>query len=562
MGLLRTWSKTRWIAGAIGALACWQSLSLGQSPSPQLKRLPRPTPSVAQSARVEPLKRLPRATPIPNRTANPGVRPAAFHSSQPGLLAAREPLPQVPADLPTQSVPTETHAGSALQPRTVAQAMQPPIAEEIAQTPPTFEVDLTTALQVVEGQSPRIAFAEARYREAYARLAAAKVLWLPSIRAGVSFNHHDGNLQNAAGNILNVSRTALNAGLGVQSVGAGSPVVPGVMASFHASDAIYQPKIEGHAASARQAATQSARNDALLAAALAYVNLLRAAQELTIAETTHENAKQLAELTESFARAGEGPQADADRARTELVRRANQVLRGQEAFRVASARLAETLSVDPLTQIVPTEPTIVPIDLVSPGLPVGELLATGLSNRPELAEAEHLVWEAIHRYRREKHAPLLPSVLLGVSQGGFGGGIGGRVRDFDDRFDFDAVAFWELRNLGFGERAARDGGRSRADQARWLQAQQMDRVAREIVEAHAQVDSRQAQISQAERGVAAATDAYHHDLQRIQEGQGLPLEALQSLQALNDARLEYLRTVAEYNESQFRLQRALGWPIR
>ncbi len=47
------------------------------------------------------------------------------------------------------------------------------------------ELDLTSALSMAGGQSPQIAYASARYREAYARLAAAQTLWLPSLRIGV-----------------------------------------------------------------------------------------------------------------------------------------------------------------------------------------------------------------------------------------------------------------------------------------------------------------------------------------------------------------------------------------
>ena len=88
-----------------------------------------------------------------------------------------------------------------------------------------------------------------------------------------------------------------------------------------------------------------------MATALAYLEVLRSAQELRIAEETRDNAKQLAELTATFARTGQGPQADADRTSVELVRRRNEVSRAEEAVTVASAGLAELLSLDPTIQV-------------------------------------------------------------------------------------------------------------------------------------------------------------------------------------------------------------------
>ncbi|MFP6576300.1 MAG: TolC family protein, partial [Pirellulaceae bacterium] len=108
----------------------------------------------------------------------------------------------------------------------------------------------------------------------------------------------------------------------------------------------------------------------------------------------------------------------------------------------------------------------------------------------------------------------------------------------------------------------RDETRSRYDQVEAQQVGMMDRVAREIVEAHEQVKSRKERIEISKLGIKSATNAYQRDLERIREGEGLPIEALQSIRALDQARREFLRSVVDYNAAQFRLQRALGWPIQ
>ena len=506
-------------------------------------------PVTARSSAHSPVHASPRSADLV------AVRPVV-HETEIGESPAALPeaLPQGPMSGPS-AVP--------LQPRTIEEALHPPAdAGIIATDQPTLDLDLTQALAMAGGQSPQIAFAAARYREAYARLQSARVLWLPSIRAGASFNHHDGVLQASEGDVIDVNRSSLQAGMGVRAIGAGSPAVPGVVAEFRAADAIFQPRAAAHAASARQSATQAATNDTLLATALAYLDLLRAIQQVRIAEATRDNAQNLADLTATFARTGQGPQADADRAQTELVRRQNDVSRAREAAEVAAVRLAEVLSIEPTLKIVIQESTVVPIDLVSPEAPAPDLVATGLANRPELSEAQSLVCEAVSRYRREQFAPLVPSVLLGISQSGFGGGRGSEVDDFRGRFDFDAAVYWELRNAGLGERAKRGETRAQLDQVRALQARLMDRVAREVLEAATQVRARRKQIELAESGVQSATHSYERNLARIRQGEGLPIEVLQSLQALDEARREYLRTMADYNEAQFRLQRALGWPIQ
>ncbi|MCH5374298.1 MAG: TolC family protein, partial [Planctomycetes bacterium] len=360
---------------------------------------------------------IPRRLPPPEAGDREPVQLATLEEmvTVPNSVAWQEPIHSTATSPPDYA---GSHVG--LRPQTVEQALNPEATSEPQPFEPMIEeLDLTSALALAGGQSPQIAHAAARYREAYARLAAAQILWLPSQRVGVSYNHHDGRLQASPGEVIEASRSSFQGGLGAGAVGAGPPLIPGIVARFHTADAIYQPRIASHGLCARQAATSAATNDALLATALAYLELLRSTQELRIAEETRDNAQKLAELTATFASTGQGPQADADRAQTELVFRRNDVSRGEEAVAVASARLAEQLSMDGTVRILPLETTIVPIDLVTPDLPLADLVATGLSGRPELAEAQHLVCEAVQRYQRERCAPLVPSVLLGLSQSGF-----------------------------------------------------------------------------------------------------------------------------------------------
>ena len=175
---------------------------------------------------------------------------------------------------------------------------------------------------------------------------------------------------------------------------------------------------------------------------------------------------------------------------------------------MASAHLAELLNLDATQVLVPQEPGIVPLGLVPPEVPLRQLVTQGMSNRPELAESRELVCAAVRRLEREQFAPLVPSVLLGVSSGGFGGGSEDTIANVRERFDFDAIAYWELRNLGCGDMAARNQARAQLDQAKFRQVQLLDQVAREVVEAHAQVESRRSQIAVAEAGVKAAVSSY------------------------------------------------------
>ena len=420
-------------------------------------------------------------------------------------------------------------------------------------------LDLATLLWLVDGQNPQVALARERIAEAYAQCDRAEYLWLPSLRAGLNYNKHEGAIQDVAGRVFDTSRGAMYGGLGAAAVGAASPAVPGVWANFHLADACFQPQIAGHEASARSHAAQATRNAFLRDAAVAYWELVRAEQQQAVAQETLQNTQQLAQLTEAYARTGQGLKADQQRLEAELAVRRSELLQVDEAVRVASAQLVRLLGGDPLSRIVTAEQAVVPLELTSADTPAVDLVELGLSRRPELAESRHLVCQACQRLRRERFAPLIPSVVLGLSYGGFGGGLGSEITHTGDRLDADAAAYWELRQLGLGERAVRAEASSRVRQAELRQAADLDRVAAEVVTAHTQVQTRASRIDIARAGIQAAEESFRLNWDRIQNAQGLPIEVLQSIQSLALLRREYLNAVVDYNIAQFQLWWAAGW---
>ncbi len=422
-----------------------------------------------------------------------------------------------------------------------------------------YPLTLGGILYLADAQNPNVALARERINEAYARVERADALWLPSLRAGLNYNHHEGAIQSVAGDVFQTNRSAFGGGLGAGMYGAASPSVPGLIAQFHLSDAIFQPKIASHQAASRQFGATAARNDVLRDAAVGYLELVRAEHGMAIAAEAQQNTEKLSEITRNYSETGQGLQSDYQRMEAELAIRHEQLAAQQEAVQVASARLAQVLHADPSVQITTGEPTVTPLDVMTVDDSAAAYVALGLSRRPELSEQKHLVCEAVERLNREKYAPLIPSVLLGMSYGGMGGGLGSSIVNSNQRWDADAVAYWEIRNLGVGDRAARGEAASVSRQAQQRELAVLDRVAREVAEAHTQVIQRKKRLELARTGIVAAERSYELNLQRIENAQGLPIEVLQSIQALATARRAYLNAVVDYNISQFELSRATGW---
>ncbi len=438
----------------------------------------------------------------------------------------------------------------------------PPVAEGSTDaTPNATLMNLPTALSMVGGNHPAVGLAQWKVQEAYADLDSAETLWLPSLRVGLSVHKHDGNYQASNGDIVDVNRSSMQFGLGAGATGADLPVLhrdplwPGL------ADAVFAPEIAQKTAWATCHAEKAVVNRQLRDVAFAYVDLLNAHQRLRILQEIKNRTNGLAKITTDFAAAGQGLQADADRMQTELKLIEGRIAESRENVDVTSARLAQAVSTDNRQRIIPMDPTIAPIDLVPVSLDEGALISSGLAARPELKELQALVAAACNRYERQKYSPFVPSVLLGLSAGGFGGDTGNAINRVDDRYDFDAMVTWEIRNLGFGERSARRRSEAQVQQAMFRKMKLIDDVAREISEAYTQVVHRRDRMAITQQSIQTAMDSYERNLIRIRDGEGLPIEVMLSVKALEAAQLAYLDSVVAFNQAQFQLQWALGWQV-
>jgi outer membrane protein TolC len=461
----------------------------------------------------------------------------------------------------------------------------PPPRKVVASVPPTASsilseqyspIDLDSALRLAGVRNPEILLARERVTEAVALHQLAAVKFLPSLNSGVSVDTHTGPVQQSAGTILPVNRGALYLGMGAYAVAAGTVQIPGLVVSGNVSEQIFAALITRQVVRQREFASQAVRNDQLLRVANAYLELLRAEGRRAVLLQTRDQARELTRVLAAYTNRGQGRLADADRAAATFTQRDAEVLEAERQMLAASARLAQLLDLDPTVRLRPAERWVVPAPLVPDAIPLPELLAIALTQRPELAERQAAIRAALLALRDAQLLPFSPDVVVGYSVGTFGGGSNlvsagilrpdgtllqeHRFGNFGDRQDFDAIVYWSLQNLGLGNLARVRLAQShlRSEQLRRLQI--LDQIRAEVASAYAASHARFAQIETAERALAASQRAFQKDLERTRNNVGLPIEVLDSLRLLGLSRLAYVDAIIDYNEAQFALYVALGQP--
>ncbi|MGB0068483.1 MAG: TolC family protein, partial [Isosphaeraceae bacterium] len=156
------------------------------------------------------------------------------------------------------------------------------------------------------------------------------------------------------------------------------------------------------------------------------------------------------------------------------------------------------------------------------------------------------------RVKQARLRPFVPSVAFTYAGGGFGGGAGPFFGNFGSRGDAAANLFWDLRNLGFTDVAIMNRRAAERETANLEKIRTQTRVAAEVVSSY---ETRQAairQIEDARGGLVEALDSLKLNFLNIRQGAELPratrpIEVLQPIQALAQARLDYLDAVLDYN---------------
>ena len=427
-------------------------------------------------------------------------------------------------------------------------------------------IDLSSALRLAGVQNLQIVVAQQRVEAAVAdqQLAAAQIL--PDINFGTNYDSHTGVIQEPTGQILALNRSALYAGAGAYAVGSGTVQIPGVQYNVNISEAIFNYLVSRQITTQSRFNRQAVDNQVLLDVAVAYAELLRTSADVSLAMLTRNDIGEVARLTAANAKTGQGRQADANRAATELAQREQDVA-GAEARRLqASHRLCELLNLDTTTRLQPLESQVVPEPVVPTRIPLAELIATALLHRPELSARRTAVKAALLELRSAKLLPFSPTVLGGFSDGVFGGGSSiGSSEGHRGSTASPIAATSTLSCIGrcgiSGWETRRSSTRpARLGESRLEEMVVLDRVRQEVATAYVRSQARFAEIGMQAQAVRLGTDAMREDLLRIRGQQGLPIELLDSLRQAATARTDYLHAIIGFDEAEFQLYVALGAP--
>jgi outer membrane protein TolC len=413
------------------------------------------------------------------------------------------------------------------------------------ETNAAYRIDLATTLRLAGAQNLDVRFARERLVEAKANHSSALAQFFPWISPGITYRQHDDKIQDVEGNIIDVNKYSYAPGATLA-------------AQVEIGDALYKSLAAKQLVKAADQALQAQRQDSVLAAAQGYFELALAQGSVGVAReslninTDYEGQLQHA-LTAGIAFKGDALRVTVQKERSQVALR-----QAVESQRVAAARLAEVLHLDSAVELVAEQSELAPLALIETNAALDSLVKQSLFTRPELKQSQFLMAASRETKNGATYGPLIPAVGAQGFFGGLGGGRSGVPDSFGPQEDYLLGVSWRIGPGGLFDFTRSRAADSRVKQAEISQEKVRDEITRQVVEAFTHWQSLSDQLAAARRVLTAAEEALRLAQQRKEFAVGIVLETIQAEQDLTRARLDYLKTIAQFNKAQYGLQKAAG----
>ncbi|WP_395716032.1 TolC family protein [Prosthecobacter sp.] len=406
-------------------------------------------------------------------------------------------------------------------------------------------VDLPTVMMLAGANNDEIQLAKTKHTEV---LAESKLAWQrfwPSLTLGAGYRRTDGNVQDIAGAVFDVSKQQYTVG-------------PNLMIDWSPGDMYYVALAAKQRALAAEHLAEKSRRDIVMQATGRYYDLLAAEASLAIIEDdlrlTQDYEKQIGGAVD----AGTAFRADLLRVKTQVSREKLAIRQHQEKRDLAAAALSETLRLPADSELRPAKADLVPVRLLDRKLGVATLISQAAQHRPEMKAVGAVNQAAVLEKDRARVAPMIPNVQAGYSFGGLGGGFNRDVSNFDDTQNMYIGLGWKIGPGGLFDKQ-RQIIAGAQEEATKLQAGQIKAaIGREVVEAAAKAQSAHDQIDINDEAVAAAQEMVKLAKERQASQLGVVLEYLLAREELTRARQNRVQAVAAFNKAQHELKRAVG----
>jgi len=411
-----------------------------------------------------------------------------------------------------------------------------------------YPIDLPTTLRLAGAQNLDIQIARTRLAEAQANRQSALEQFFPWITAGAAYHRRDGVAQAVPAGTISDAH--------FQSYSPGGAVA----AQMDLGDAIYKSLAAKQLVRASDQALEAQRQDSALSAAQGYFELIKAGALVEVVREALKTSRDYQLQLHAAVASGIAFKGDELRVQSQTEHYELALRQALERRRVAAAELALVLHLDSRVDLVPRDAGLAPLTLFETNSAIDALVEQALRSRPELKQSQALLLAARAAKNGAVYGPLIPSVGAQAFGGGLGGGPDGGPANFGAEGDYGVGVSWRIGPGGLFDSGRINASKAQLAAARLSETKLRDSITSQVVAGLVRVQSLSAQIALAQQNLATASETLRLTRERKQYGVGIVLEDIQAQQDLTQARSDYFTALAEYNQAQYGLNKAVGGP--
>jgi outer membrane protein TolC len=405
-------------------------------------------------------------------------------------------------------------------------------------------IDLQTALQLARAQNVDVQLARERLKEAQANHAGSIMKFLPWISAGAAFRRHEGRTQAVDGTLVDVDKQSTTLG-------------PTITAQWDLGEATFATLASKQLSNSAAFCLTVQQQDSTLSAASGYFDLLKAKALVDVTQDAMRTSEEYEQQLRGAVNAGIAFKGDELRVQTQTERYRVNLAQARQQQRLAAARLAQALHLDPAIELEPRDEELVPINLVALSSQES-FVVDALSSRPEIKQSEALIAAASDAKNNAVYGPLIPSIGVQAFLGEFGGGPGDATGNYGSSKDYYLGINWRIGPGGLFDFSRINASKARLNSAQLNAEKIVNEIKRQVVESYSRIQTLSLQMQANRQSLTAATETLRLTRERKQLGVGAVLEDIQAQQEVARARADYINAIADFNKAQYELSKAVG----
>ena len=288
---------------------------------------------------------------------------------------------------------------------------------------------------------------------------------------------------------------------------------------------------------------------AILETAKDYYELLRAKISIEIhLKNLYERTAQL-KLTQTLMEAGLGTRFDVVRSKGEQALAEQNFMAALNNFRTAQAKLANIMGIEVNTHLFPIEIEVNPFILVDEKLSTEELFKIAEFSRDDVKSLEAQI-KSLKQEKNKIYTEFVPKPRI-LYQGQFQGTA--RVGVYPNNLVGAYLDVPVGSRLGAGTITKAKSMQAQIDSASYNLEQLLRNIKENIISNYYRAQILKERIEIARRQVEYASDSVRLAELRLDAGEGILIDVIQAQTIKNNARIELLSTIVDYNINQIQL---------